>query len=61
MPLADAAASYTVLTVGDGLVSQIPALIVSTAAGLLVTKAGVSSRTDRPCSGSSAPTPERWA
>jgi flagellar biosynthesis protein FlhA len=29
------------LTVGDGLVSQIPALIVSTAAGMLVTKAGV--------------------
>jgi len=33
--------TYTVLTIGDGLVSQIPALIVSTAAGLLVTKAGV--------------------
>ena len=37
---ADAVSTYTVLTVGDGLVSQIPALIVSTAAGLLVTKAG---------------------
>lgn len=36
----DAARTYTILTVGDGLVSQIPALIVSTAAGLLVTKAG---------------------
>jgi flagellar biosynthesis protein FlhA len=32
--------TYTVLTVGDGLVTQIPALIVSTAAGLLVTKSG---------------------
>jgi len=32
--------SYTLLTIGDGLVSQIPALIVSTAAGLMVTKAG---------------------
>jgi flagellar biosynthesis protein FlhA len=32
---------YTILTIGDGLVTQIPALIVSTAAGLLVTKAGV--------------------
>ncbi len=32
--------TYTLLTIGDGLVSQIPALIVSTAAGLLVTKAG---------------------
>jgi flagellar biosynthesis protein FlhA len=37
----EAAMSYTILTVGDGLVSQVPALIVSTAAGLLVSKAGV--------------------
>ncbi len=44
---AEAAHSYTLLTVGDGLVSQIPALIVSTAAGLLVSKAGVAERTDR--------------
>ena len=43
----DAAASYTILTVGDGLVSQIPALIVSTASGLLVSKAGVSGRADK--------------
>ena len=43
----EAAHSYTLLTVGDGLVSQIPALVVSTAAGLLVAKAGVSERTDR--------------
>ena len=43
----EAAQSYTFLTVGDGLVSQIPALIVSTAAGLLVTKAGVAGRTDQ--------------
>ncbi|MGI9436883.1 MAG: flagellar biosynthesis protein FlhA [Geminicoccaceae bacterium] len=43
----EAAESYTFLTVGDGLVSQIPALIVSTAAGLLVAKAGVKGRTDR--------------
>ncbi len=42
MPFAEAARTYTLLTVGDGLVTQIPALIVSTAAGLLVTKAGVS-------------------
>ncbi|RMF94358.1 MAG: flagellar biosynthesis protein FlhA [Candidatus Schekmanbacteria bacterium] len=39
MSLADAARSYTILTIGDGLVSQIPALIVSTAAGLVVTRA----------------------
>jgi flagellar biosynthesis protein FlhA len=43
----EAAQSYTFLTVGDGLVSQIPALIVSTAAGLLVSKAGISGRTDQ--------------
>ncbi|MBT3307579.1 MAG: flagellar biosynthesis protein FlhA, partial [Alphaproteobacteria bacterium] len=42
----EAADVYTRLTVGDGLVSQIPALIVSTAAGLVVTKAGISGSTD---------------
>src|SRR5258706_4194059 len=42
-----AARSYTLLTVGDGLVTQIPALIVSTAAGLLVSKAGVSGAADK--------------
>jgi flagellar biosynthesis protein FlhA len=40
MPIADALHTYTLLTVGDGLVSQIPALIVSTAAGLIVSRAG---------------------
>ena len=35
------------LTVGDGLVTQVPALIVSTAAGLLVSKAGVSGAADK--------------
>ena len=44
---ADAAASYTMLTVGDGLVTQIPAIIVSTAAGLLVSKAGIDGSTDK--------------
>ncbi|GLK78574.1 flagellar biosynthesis protein FlhA [Methylopila turkensis] len=44
---AEAARSYTLLSIGDGLVSQIPALIVSTAAGLLVSKAGVSGSADR--------------
>jgi len=43
----EAAQSYTVLTVGDGLVTQIPALIVSTAAGLLVSKAGLSEAADK--------------
>lgn len=41
-----AADAYTRLTVGDGLVSQIPALIVSTAAGMMVTKAGVAGSTE---------------
>ena len=39
MSIATAAQNYTLLTVGDGLVSQIPALIISTAAGLVVTQA----------------------
>jgi flagellar biosynthesis protein FlhA len=39
LSLAQAAETYTILTVGDGLVSQIPALLVSTAAGILVTRA----------------------
>ena len=43
----DAMHTYTLLSIGDGLVSQIPALIVSTAAGLLVSKAGVSGRADK--------------
>jgi flagellar biosynthesis protein FlhA len=40
MSFAKAAENYTLLTVGDGLVSQIPALIISTAAGIIVTRAG---------------------
>ncbi|MCJ9705776.1 FHIPEP family type III secretion protein, partial [Bradyrhizobium sp. SHOUNA76] len=47
MSFADAGRSYTLLTVGDGLVTQVPALIVSTAAGLLVSKAGVSGAADK--------------
>lgn len=40
MAFIDAAQNYTLLTVGDGLVSQIPALIISTAAGIVVSRAG---------------------
>lgn len=47
MGIGDAATSYTTLTVGDGLVSQIPALIVSIAAGLLVSKGGISGSADK--------------
>jgi len=38
MDLADAAKNYTLLAIGDGLVAQIPALIISTAAGLIVSR-----------------------
>src|SRR6195952_4503477 len=47
LSFSEAARSYTLLTVGDGLVTQIPALIVSTAAGLLVSKAGISGAADK--------------
>ena len=40
MSIADAAQTFTLLTIGDGLVAQIPALIVSTAAGIIVTRSG---------------------
>ena len=43
MSFASAAQNYTLLTIGDGLVSQVPALIVSTAAGVIVTRAGADS------------------
>jgi flagellar biosynthesis protein FlhA len=46
LPLSEAAATYTTLTVGDGLVSQIPALLVSTAAGIVVTKGGMEGTAD---------------
>jgi flagellar biosynthesis protein FlhA len=42
-----AAETYTHLTIGDGLVTQIPALVVSTAAGIIVTKASVTGTTDQ--------------
>ncbi len=47
MSLGDAAQTYTILTIGEGLVSQIPALIVSISAGLLVSKAGVEGTADK--------------
>jgi len=47
MPVMDAANTYVQLTVGDGLVTQIPAIIVSVAAGFLVTKAGVEGSADK--------------
>jgi len=38
MSVADSAATFTLLTIGDGLVSQIPALIISTATGIIITR-----------------------
>ncbi len=38
LPIVDALKQYTILTIGDGLVSQIPALLISTAAGFVVTR-----------------------
>jgi flagellar biosynthesis protein FlhA len=46
LTFAEAADTYTRLTVGDGLVSQIPALIISVGAGLMVSKAGLSESTE---------------
>ncbi len=47
MDFAEAGRTYTLLTVGDGLVTQIPSLIISVAAGLLVTKAGIDGAADK--------------
>jgi flagellar biosynthesis protein FlhA len=44
MSFAQAIKTYTLLTVGEGLVAQFPALIISTAAGIVITKAGSSKR-----------------
>jgi flagellar biosynthesis protein FlhA len=46
LSISQAAANYTVLTIGDGLITQIPALVVSLAAGLLVTKGGTKGATN---------------
>ncbi|MDR6815791.1 flagellar biosynthesis protein FlhA [Neorhizobium sp. 2083] len=47
MPIGEAADVFVKLSVGDGIVTQIPALIVSLAAGLLVTRGGTSGSTDK--------------
>lgn len=47
MPFMRAANTFMRLTVGDGLVSQIPALIISVAAGIMVSKAGISGGTEK--------------
>ena len=47
LPLQQAFSTYTIMTIGDGLVSQIPALVISIAAGLLVSKSGVEGSADQ--------------
>jgi flagellar biosynthesis protein FlhA len=47
IPIAQAASTYTIMTIGDGLVSQVPALIISIAAGFLVSKSGVEGSADK--------------
>ncbi len=47
MPLSEALKTYTILTIGDGLVSQIPALLISTAAGIVVSRAGTETNLSR--------------
>jgi flagellar biosynthesis protein FlhA len=47
MPIGSALNTYTILTVGDGLVSQIPALIISTAAGIMVSKGNIRGSADQ--------------
>ena len=43
MPVADAVQKYTVLTIGDGLASQVPSLLMSIAAGIFMTRASAAS------------------
>ncbi|WP_340108151.1 flagellar biosynthesis protein FlhA [Pikeienuella sp. HZG-20] len=47
MPVKEAFETYAILTVGDGLVNQIPAVIISIAAALLLSKGGVLGSTDK--------------
>jgi flagellar biosynthesis protein FlhA len=47
MSFLEAANTYTMLTVGDGLVSQIPALVISVSAGIMVSKAGMDEATEK--------------
>ncbi|MEE8500551.1 MAG: flagellar biosynthesis protein FlhA [Kiloniellales bacterium] len=47
LSFAEAGHAYTLLTVGDGLITQIPAIIVSTAAGLLVSKSATDGSADK--------------
>ena len=47
LPIGEAANTYVALTIGDGLVTQVPAIVISIAAGFLVSKAGVEGSADK--------------
>jgi flagellar biosynthesis protein FlhA len=47
LPIGEAASTYIQLTIGDGLVTQVPAIVISIAAGFLVSKAGVEGTADK--------------
>jgi flagellar biosynthesis protein FlhA len=47
VPIGQAFSTYTIMTIGDGLVSQLPALVISIAAGFLVSKSGVEGSADK--------------
>src|ERR1700744_4156095 len=47
VPIGQAFSTYTIMTIGDGLVTQVPALVISIAAGFLVSKAGVEGSADK--------------
>jgi flagellar biosynthesis protein FlhA len=47
LPFGEAVQTFSILTVGDGLVGQVPALLVSVAAGIVVTKGGMEGRADK--------------
>lgn len=51
MPLLEALQTYTLLTIGDGLVTQIPALVISTGAGILVSRAASESNLGKDLTG----------
>ena len=61
LPVADAAKTYALLTIGDGLVAQIPALIISTAAGLVVSRVGSEQNMSQQLSAQMFKKPEAFA
>ena len=56
LPLGKALETYTLLTIGDGLVAQIPGLIISTAAGIVVSRVGTEKICPSRCWGRCSPT-----